>query len=153
MVIKNNILLTMLLLVSVFAVSSSQILIENNYAEAATIKSNIVKNAGHITCKDGKKHNIDEFYIDAKTNKEGKLTGEFGLGQESQGADMKINEGTFTANNYEFKSTSEDWSVGCSDIFGTKGTLKGSCGNDASIKYESAVGTTYDVKGKVTCAQ
>jgi hypothetical protein len=122
MVIKNNIL-TILLLASVFAVSS-QILIENNYAEAATIKSNIVKNSGHITCKDGKKHNIDEFYIDAKTNKEGKLTGKFGLDHTSQGADMKINEGTFTANNYEFKSTSEDWSVGCSDTFGTKGTLK-----------------------------
>ena len=120
MKIKTNIL-TMLLLASVFAVSS-QIVVENNYAEAATIKSNIVKNAGHITCKDVKKHNIDEFYIDAKTNTEGKLTGEFGLGQASQGADMKINEGTFTGNNYEFNYTTDDWSVGCNDTFGTKGT-------------------------------
>ena len=71
----------------------------------------------------------------------------------SQGADMKINEGTFSANNYEFQSSAEDWSVGCNDTFGTKGTLKGSCGDAASIDYESAVGTTYNVKGKVTCTQ
>jgi hypothetical protein len=148
---KNN-LLTILLLGSVFAVAT-QMLIGNNYAEAATIKSNIVKNAGHITCNDGTKHNINEFYIDAKTDAKGKMTGEFGLGQASQGADMKINEGTFSGKNYEFKSTAEDWSVGCKDTFGTKGTLKGSCGNDARIKYESTIGTTYDVKGKVTCAQ
>ena len=81
------------------------------------------------------------------------MTGEWGLDQASQGADMKINEGTFTEKNYEFKSTVEDWSVGgihCKDTFGTKGTLKWSCGDAASIKYESAVGSTYDVNDKVT---
>jgi hypothetical protein len=35
---------------------------------------------------------------------------------------MKINEGTFTGNNYEFNYTTDDWSVGCNDTFGTKGT-------------------------------
>jgi hypothetical protein len=149
---NNNYLLKILLLASVFPVSS-QMLIGNNYAEAATIKSNILKDAGHITCKDGKKYKIDEFYTDAKTNAQKKLSGEFGLGQASQGDDMKINEGTFTGNNYEFKSTTKDWSVGCSDTFGIKGTLKESCGDAASIKYESTVGTTYDVKGKVTCTK
>jgi len=122
-------------------------------SEAATIKSELQQNTGHITCKDGTKHNINEFYIDAKTNGEGKLTGKFGLGQSSQGADMKIDEGTFSANNYEFKSSAEDWSVGCNDTFNTKGTLKGSCGDAASIEYTSALGTTYSVKGKVTCTQ
>lgn len=76
-----------------------------------------------------------------------------GLTQGSQGSDSKINEGTSTGNNYEFKSTNEDWSVDCDDTFDTKGTLKGSCGDAASVKYESAVGTTYDVKGKVTCTK
>ena len=108
---KNN-LLTIHLLGSVFAVAS-QMVIGNNYAEAATIKSEIDKNAGQITCKDGTKSKINEFYIDAKTDAKGKLSGEFGLGQASQGADMKINEGTFSGKNYEFKSTTEDWSVDC----------------------------------------
>jgi hypothetical protein len=67
-------------------------LIGSNYAEAATIKLEIDKNAGQITCKDGTKSKIDEFYIDAKTNVQGKVTGEWGLGQASQGADMKMRE-------------------------------------------------------------
>ncbi|MGD1836882.1 MAG: hypothetical protein ACPKPY_02335 [Nitrososphaeraceae archaeon] len=144
---------TILLLVSVFALAS-QMLIGSNYAEAATVNSQIQKDAGHMTCKDDPtKLKINEFYLDAKTNDEGKWDGEFGITQESQGADLKIDEGKVTTDTYEFKSTAEDTTGNCNDEPGTKGTLKGSCGDDVSIKYESELGTVYEIKGKVTCTQ
>jgi len=151
MEIKNS-FLTVLVLAGVFAVGS-QMVIGNNYAEAATVKSDA---SGHMQCKgESDKLKIEGVEIDAKTNEEGKWGGTFSISQASQGADWKINEGTLSGEKYEFKTTSEDTTGNCPDepFSKGKGTVKGSCGDDASIKFESEAGTVYDAKGKVTCTQ
>lgn len=146
----NN-FLKILVLVSVFAVGS-QMLIGNNYAQAATVKAEDA--SGHMKCKDqSDKLKIEGVEIDAKTNEEDKWGGTFSISQGSQGADWKIDDGKLTTSDYEFKTTAEDTTGNCNDEKGTKGTLKGSCGDDVSIKFESELGTTYDATGKVTCSQ
>ena len=150
MEIKNN-FLTILLLVSVFAVAT-HLIVGNNYAEAATVKTEKL-GSGHLTCKDGTKLKIEDVELDAKTDTEGKWSGTLSISESSQGADWKINEGKLSGEKYEFKTTAEDTTGDCPDEKGTKATVKGSCGDDVSIKLESEVGTVYDAKATVKCTQ
>jgi hypothetical protein len=141
------------LLLMVIVLGLISLTLSANGVQGASVESIKNKDAGTTTCKDKTTEKIAAYGINATTDSKGNLTGEWFLtGDQSDGADMKVEGGTVTSDSFSLNSAVEDWSMAtCNDTHGTKGTISGACGDNVSVKYESDVGTKYEGTANVKC--